>query len=347
MREIALTIRSAEMRDQIATRVCEIAKEAPRERVTRRMIERDKQLPSLTMILWAFEATKLDEVLRALELWPERPEPDELIWSLRRFYIKWQHSPAIRDTEVGNLPYSANAYTAKFGTWNKALESAGLPYRKAAGGWAHHDPRWDNVTRAEAIRYLRRTFGEKGVLPTIEDYEKGKYFYPVYVLTRLFRTWVGVAKAAHLRRATQDRVSDEEILRELERLYGDTRILPTVEDYTKSNPKYTYALCCQRFISWRELAKRLDYRLASKLPNSEYSAEKVLAYLKERYKETGVLPLGRTYKASEPKYSYELCAKLFGNWRNTAVRAGLRLESDIMPRMVKSKTDPADDSNVA
>lgn len=325
---------AVELQDQIAELLRKCARESERQRVTAKMVKTDRRFPVMLVILRAFDAKKFDDVLRAVGLWPEHPTHGELVRSLRRFYVKNNRVPTLKDAENGGLPYSVNTYTRSSGSWNNMLNEAGLPYRRATGGWKAHDPRWDNVTKKEAARYLRETFGATGFLPPMMEYEAGNYFYPTCVYIRLFHTWGAAARTAglqlvrHLPTNSPSRVPDEDLLLWLMIEYEDTKILPSAAQFRKSNPKYSYAQYCKRFGGWRKVAELIGYRLASDVAQEKYDPDRAILYLMVRYETTGILPTAKAYKASNPEYSYELYIKLFKTWRRTAKLAGLRLASN-------------------
>lgn len=323
------------LRPRLERLLYELADQNERHRVTRRDVREDSRFPGIVMMLGIFGVEKFDDILEELGLWPEHPSDDCLIWSLRRFYIQNGRAPTLRDAEQGDLPYSKSIYKRRFGSWNQALIAAGIPCLKPRGGWANHDPRWDDVTLEMMVQYFRDTFGGQGRLPTEGDYAAGGYLYPLSVCIRECETWENLSQLTGLPMALQFqkrpealRASDDEMLFYLLERYWDEQTLPTIAAYNKSHPKYSAQAYCKRFGSWRNTAKLLGYRLASDPEDLSDLRDTVLLYLMIRYESTGILPTAKEYKASNPEYSYELCIKLFKTWHRTAKMAYLTPAAD-------------------
>ncbi len=324
------------LRPRLTKLLYELADQNERHRVTQRDVKADARFPGISMVLAIFGVKKFDDILNELGLWPEHPSDNCLIRSLRRFYIQNNCAPTTKDSDNGWLPYSTNVYMRRFGSWNKALIAAGLPYKKASGGWTKHDPRWDGVTLETVVQYMQETFGEQGYLPTLLEYEAGDYLYPVVVCLRLSSTWGNLARLAglHLKFQAQTpqgapRATNDELLFYLLERYWDEQTLPTVQEYDNSHPKYPARIYYERFVNWSNVADLLGFRMASRAKDLSDLRDTVLLYLMIRYEDTGILPTIKDYKASNPEYSYELCVKLFKNWRQTAKLTGLTLASSI------------------
>lgn len=300
-------------------------------------IKRDARFPPLSIIFTYFNVKRFDEILRAAQLWPQHPTKDELIISLRRFYIQNGRSPRQVDACEGRLPYHLRRYVGDFDGWNNAIREAGLPvYTPRGAGAGIRLDIWDDVSDDELIWYLKDTFADIGFLPAANTYKVGDYKYPHGLYLRRFGSWKIVAELAGLRTALEEQALKmaaklDDMLLYLMVRYEDTKVLPTSADYAASNPKYSLGAYCRHFGGWKQVADLIGYTIAtrSKEERPGWSNDDLLLYLMVRYEDTGILPYMREYRQSNPKYSLELYVKRFGSWKNVAKLTGLVLKSSL------------------
>ena len=120
---------------------------------------------------------------------PEEEKKKYLLEFLRYFYNKEGRSP--RESDFNNNPkYPTRAtYWRIFGSWNNAIEVAGLE-PKIAGGQSY--------TNEELLRYLIQFYEENGRSPTMEHIRKN-YKYPGFsVYQQRFRSWQNALKLVGL-----------------------------------------------------------------------------------------------------------------------------------------------------
>ncbi len=114
---------------------------------------------------------------------------ENLLNELRQFYKDNKRVPTARDfyPKLGHT--DCRLYRAKFGSWNKALELAGLEINKE----------YLNVSNEEMINFLIKYYRETGKIPTKSQFNGGDSEYPHHnnYLHR-FGSWTNALKIAGL-----------------------------------------------------------------------------------------------------------------------------------------------------
>lgn len=163
---------------------------------------------------------------------------DVLLAELRRLTKELGKTPSQLDmTDHGQ--HGSETYTRRFGSWNGAVEAAGL------------DPNPDRQKRSreELLADLRDAADDLGRSPTrreMEDYTEAD----VITFRNRFGSWNEALEAAGLElRPAQERVPDDELLAELQRLEKELGTPPTTTDI-EDKGEFSQGVYYKRFDTW-------------------------------------------------------------------------------------------------
>jgi hypothetical protein len=170
--------------------------------------------------------------------------PDEvLLAEIRRLASEMEKTPSEEDMMAhGN--HSINTYKTHFGTWNEAVEAAGL------------DPNPDRTERSQEalLTDIERAADDLGRPPTRREMSEYTEFDPITYRNH-FGSWKQALKAAGLDpRPARERVSDDELLEELQRLTNDLEEPPTTTDMEEEG-EYSPGTYYKRFDTWGDALK--------------------------------------------------------------------------------------------
>lgn len=156
---------------------------------------------------------------------------------------------ALRD-RVGRIPREYDTYeypdipghmvyVRRFGTWRKALETAGIPI----------DPRNMGYDRETLLAELRDIVDELGTTPTLEEVREvggpaGTTF------SRHFGSWTAALKELGLEPRTGGRYEDEELLNSLRQLAAELGHAPSVSEMQARADLPAPSTLRQRFGTW-------------------------------------------------------------------------------------------------
>jgi hypothetical protein len=169
--------------------------------------------------------------------------PDgELIEELQRLADELGEAPGKSQMNERGA-YSAKTYQNRFGSWNAAVEAAGL----------EPNPVYKAVTRRELIVELQRVADELGKTPTYSEMrERGNYGTSAY--ENRFGGWTDAVEAAGLKPQSRGSLTDGQLLAELRRLADELGKTPTTSEMdehgTYSAPTYS-----NRFDGWNNAIK--------------------------------------------------------------------------------------------
>ena len=129
---------------------------------------------------------------------------DELLARLREFYQRHGRSPTIRDFPGGST------IEKRFGSWNAALQMAGLPINKQG--------RFSNEELLDKLRLFHQQHGRP---PTLQEFPSGS------TIEQRFGSWNSALEAAGLPVNKPDKIPDEILLDRLRAFYNEQSRSPT------------------------------------------------------------------------------------------------------------------------
>ena len=150
----------------------------------------------------------------------------------------------------GNGTYSSGTFRRRFGSWNIALEKAGLIAENS----------WFNISDDGYIDDLKRVaqqLGKRAVTQAEYD-DLGKYSSSA--LYSRFGSWFKALAKAGLERTRNYGITNEELFLNLEKVWRTLGRQPTYGDMHKPLSSYSFDTYADRFGTWRKaLEKFVDY----------------------------------------------------------------------------------------
>ncbi|WP_198665720.1 homing endonuclease associated repeat-containing protein [Haloprofundus halophilus] len=238
----------------------------------------------------------------------EESERAALLTELQEFAREIGETPTrTRFNEEG--PRSSSPYYRVFGSWNDALEAAGLT--------TNHE---NEVSEERLIRALRELDDELDRLPRFEDMEeRGEFSGHTYL--RRFGSWSDVKEAAGLEseRRTSRRISREELRDELVRLAEELGKPPTQEEMNELG-SFSQRPYYRVFDSWSSALRAVGFE-----PNHQngYEVSTLVAELQTLADGLGYPPTVEQMD-EHGRFSAQPYLTTFGSWSAAWDAAGLQ-----------------------
>lgn len=256
------------------------------------------------------------------QLYPIRFVPrytdEQMLEALREAAKKLGHTPGIR--EIGRGFPSADAYRRHFGSWEKAIELAGLPKR------ARKCNKLNRYSDEELLEILREVSKELGRTPKMTDFRKGHDNMPsagTFVIR--FGSWT-----AALEKAGFNDDSDGMILEALRRLASELGRTPGVRDVSKSDKTPSVGAYVGRFgtlsAALEEAGIPEEYAEADEAYAREQVEQhhaKMLEALRDFAKKIGRTPSTTDAQRFGLKPCFRSYYRHFGSWEKALEAAGL------------------------
>lgn len=188
------------------------------------------------------------EACRAAGLKPNNPQvgDEELIEELKILQDKLGHTPRQHDVrEIGE--YASSTYRSEFGSWNEALEAAGM------------DPNQrKDFTREELVQELQRLHSELDRVPLQADVRK----YSEYSVRPFYTEFGGISLAVEAAgmEPSWNKLSRDMLINELERLEDEVERVPFVSDM-KDRGRWGIMPYYREFGSWKEALEAAGFEL--------------------------------------------------------------------------------------
>ena len=191
---------------------------------------------------------------------PEEKKKKYLLEFLNHFYEKEGISPKVQDFADNPKYPSDSTYQRVFGSWNSAIEMAGLPKN-----WGGNKGRV--YTNEELLEFLRQFYIENGRSPEQLDFNKNPG-YPNYGVYRVvFGSWNSAIELAGLQPFNFTNKTDEELLDYLIQFYEENGRSPRIIDFI-NNPKYpSFGVYIRCFGSWNNGLKLVGLDVDSMVMN--------------------------------------------------------------------------------
>lgn len=240
---------------------------------------------------------------------------EELIGDIRAVAAVVERSPSLKDyREHGE--YAATTIYRRFGSWQDAVARAGFEPR---------DPE-TRIPNEELIDALQELADEIGESPTtFQMNEHGRYWSKVY--RDRFGSWGEALEAAALdpiEYNTDRRVSDGELLDELERLADDVDDTPTSVQM-KATGAYSPETYRRHFGSWNNALEAIGHEPHHTA--DRVSEEELLTDLQRLSDELDRRPTSNDV-VNEGTYGLATYQRRFGSWRDALNAAGFDPDAD-------------------
>lgn len=195
---------------------------------------------------------------------------EELIADIMNVANKLQKETITTDEYDKSGRYNYSTIIKRFGGWNTALQKAGLSVSRVV----KRNPNNIRATNEEMIADVKRVAEllNKGTITTTEYTKYGKHGYAI--LSMRFGTWENVlAQAGLCETGFHHAISENELLKEIERIWVILGRQPTSGDIKRGISKYSLNSYARKFGSWRNaLLAFIDYINSEDKDNKETSA---------------------------------------------------------------------------
>lgn len=240
-------------------------------------------------------------------------DKSDLIDELRRLADELGRTPTSRDM-ADRGKYGTATYAHKFGSWNDAVQEAGLEI-----------VRQRDVSRDEMISEIQRLADKLGKPPAVHEMrDQGEF--GVTTISREFGTWSAALEHAGYEPNKEMGVSEEKLIGELTRLRDELGRPPKAEEVSRRG-SYSIGTFERRFGSWNTALERAGFDLHNRtnIPQDELLDE--LTRLRDA--------LGRTPTSmdmeSRGRFGHATYTSAFGSWNDAIREANLavHVRSDI------------------
>lgn len=235
---------------------------------------------------------------------PNRIPPEKLIEELQSIADQLGRTPSSR--EIDELSsYSRTTYQDRFGSWNDAVEEAGLEPGHSSTA---------NIDDRELLEELDRLAVNLDRTPRQRDMERhGKYSVTTY--QNRFGSWNDAVRKAGHQPAKQWKVDREDLLAELRRLGSRLDSSPTAAKMDEEG-KFSSWVYLSEFGSWNDALEAAGYDRNQPDALSRAELQMELKRLRDELERT---PRKRDM-IKHGKYSPEPYMRRFGSW-NAALQS--------------------------
>jgi hypothetical protein len=187
-----------------------------------------------------------NESIRAAGYTPVREvniADEVLLKDIKKVQKKVSETPTVMQyNEYGT--YHADTLYRRFGSYNTALREAG-----------YYPNQYQDIPSSDLLSDIREHSDERGRAPTSPNYnERGKY--TAKTIIKRYGTWSNAVEAAECEPPSYHHYSDEQLLRELQRLANGNRA-PTPREVEVSG-KYSSSCYPDRFGRWWQACVRAN-----------------------------------------------------------------------------------------
>ena len=240
-------------------------------------------------------------------------DKSDLIDELRRLADELGRTPTSRDM-ADRGKYGTATYTLNFGSWNDAVQEAGLEV-----------VRQRDVPRDDMISEIQRLADELGEPPAVHQMrDQGKL--GVTTISREFGTWSAALEHAGYEPNKEMGVSEEKLTEELTRLCDELGRPPKAEEMSRHGA-YSIGTFERRFGSWNTALERAGFDLHNRtnIPRDELLDE--LTRLSDALDRT---PTSIDMESSG-RFAHATYSSTFGSWNDAIREANLtvNVRSDI------------------
>lgn len=171
---------------------------------------------------------------------------EELLNRLRKFNCEKGYPPGMRDFINNPENPGFNLYIKRFGSWNKALEMAGLNI-------GHRKVRH---TRELAIDAIKLFYKENERVPEARDFINNPKYPSSNTIIRIFGSWNKAIEIVGLKANHGGKnYTEDELLSNIVMFFDDNGYPPSVRDFTNNSLYPSFATYRYRFGSWNNALK--------------------------------------------------------------------------------------------
>lgn len=169
----------------------------------------------------------------------------DCINAIQDFYIKNQRAPKARDFNNINDYPGHNTVRRLFGSWNAAIEEAGLSINRKSF-----------YTKEECIKAIQNFYDENSRLPISTDFENNKNYPSDSAVRNLFGSWnKGLSEAGF----TIFNHTKESCIESIKNFYNENKRIPLANDF-RENLKYPNVKTVQKLCgSWNNAIEEAGF----------------------------------------------------------------------------------------
>ena len=219
-------------------------------------------------------------------------------------------TPTVRDIKPGRGMPSSITYIRTFGSWNKALEAAGLSINSLKF----------RCTDDELIELLQSRARNLGRTPTVKDVGSDNGMPSVVTYARTFGSWNQALEAAGLSiNNLKFEYTDEELIKLLQSRARNLGRTPTVKDVGSDNGMPSAMTYIRTFSSWNEALEIAGFSANQ----FDHTDEELIDLLKAKARSLGRTPTVREVNPDNDMPSAMTYINRFGSWNQALKAAGL------------------------
>ena len=238
---------------------------------------------------------------------------ERLLEILRDLAAELGRSPTQHELKARRDLPALNAYINRFGSWNAALEAAGLAtYRRSL-----------IYSDEQLLQTLRDLAAELGRSPTGNEMQARHDLPSAKVYYVRFKSWLAALEAAGLAAHRRHTLvySDEQLLQTLRDLAAELGRSPTRDELKARRDLPALSTYERRFTRWTAALKAAGLQTRRTLV---YSDEQLLQILRDLAAKLGQSPAGHELEARRDLPSLKTYYERFGSWLAALAAAGLQ-----------------------
>ncbi|WP_135855059.1 homing endonuclease associated repeat-containing protein [Halorussus salinus] len=178
------------------------------------------------------------------------------------------------------------------------------------------------ISKTDLLAALKALAGELGRPPTRGEMEAdGKYSATPYY--REFGSWTAALKHAELKPKYRQKIPEEKLLTELQKLADELGHSPRKEEMATHGP-FSPSTYRRRFGSWRAALEKAGLDEESQQSSQRIDRKELLRALHQLTRELGRPPTQSDMDTKGP-YSSDVYHDRFGSWNEALSKANLKL----------------------
>ena len=255
---------------------------------------------------------------------------EELIGNLREIADKAGHSPSIDEAQQYGK-YSIQDYQERFGTWQSAVEEAGLSSGSESGEY--------KITNRELLDELNHLARSLGKTPSVKEMgDKGKYSGTTY--RNRFGTWNEAVLAAGLEpNVNRNKLSNDVLIENLKEFALGLGHTPTQKEMREKGP-HASSTYVSRFGTWNEAVQEAG--LEPNIQGSKPSDQDLIDELERVAAVLGRIPTQEEFE-QESELSTSTYYTHFDTWKAAINKGNLEEKYDLLSGFDISSEDLLDE----
>jgi hypothetical protein len=208
----------------------------------------------------------------------------------------------------------ASTITNRFGSWNAAVEAAGLAPRRIRASWSDE----------QLLAGLRRYAAEHGRAPRSTDRVGllSRYPSPALAISR-FGSWSDALRRAGLEPGNPDPVDDQQVIRALRAYRREHRRSPTTTAWKQQRLRPSAEAIIRHCGSWANALALAGLTAAERAPRGADRRE-IIDALRAYQRHHGVAPTVTVWRRERRQPGAKAIINRFGSWTAALEHAAMR-----------------------